>query len=75
MSPACGLPCNSAQSHAQILFLFPFDWMPAMQASGTPTNTVADPGGGSRGGPESPYQIWRLFDSEILKSTGSYISF
>ena len=34
---------------------------------------VADPGGGS-GGPDPPYQAWRLFATEILTSTGSYIT-
>ena len=41
------------------------------------TESVADPGGRVRGLRTAlpSYQTWRLFETEILTSTGSYISF
>ena len=36
--------------------------------------SVADQGRGS-GGPDPLYQTWCLFETEILKSTGSYMTF
>lgn len=40
---------------------------------GVPADTVADPGGIR--GIQTPYQTWRLLDTGIVTSTGSYITF
>lgn len=40
----------------------------------SPFGAVSDPGGGS-GDPDPPPKTWRLFETEMLTPTGSYITF